>query len=36
MQADVTVLFGWQVGGFVGRNRPRAYSFDHLPKALLP
>ncbi|MDE2329244.1 MAG: hypothetical protein KGK16_00440 [Bradyrhizobium sp.] len=29
-------LFGWQVGGFVGRNRPRAYSFDHLPRALLP
>jgi hypothetical protein len=29
-------LFGWQVGGFVGRNRPRAYTFDHLPEALLP
>jgi hypothetical protein len=29
-------LFAWQVGGFVGRNRPLAYSFDHLPKALLP
>jgi hypothetical protein len=29
-------LFGWQVGGFVRRNRPLAYSFDHLPKALLP
>jgi hypothetical protein len=24
------------VGGFVTRNRPMAYSFDHLPKALLP
>jgi hypothetical protein len=29
-------LFTWQVGGFVGRNRPLAYTFDHLPKALLP
>src|ERR1700761_5412500 len=29
-------LFGWQIGGFVGRNRPRAYTFDCLPKALLP
>jgi hypothetical protein len=29
-------LFAWQVGGFVRRNRPLVYSFDHLPKALLP
>jgi hypothetical protein len=29
-------LFGWQVGGFLRRNRPRVYSFDHLPEALLP
>jgi hypothetical protein len=29
-------LFTWQVGGFVRRNRPRAYSFDNLPAALLP
>jgi hypothetical protein len=29
-------LFAWQIGGFVRRNRPRAYSFDDLPKALLP
>ena len=29
-------LFGWQVGGFLRRNRPRAYSFDDLPAALLP
>jgi hypothetical protein len=29
-------LFAWQIGGFIGRNRPRAYTFDHLPKALLP
>jgi len=29
-------LFSWQVGGFVRRNRPRAYTFDDLPAALLP
>lgn len=29
-------LFAWQVGGFVGRNRPRSYSFDQLPRTLLP
>ncbi|MEO6839137.1 MAG: hypothetical protein ABI192_00075 [Bradyrhizobium sp.] len=29
-------LFGWQVGGFVWRNRPRNYTFDHLPERLLP
>jgi hypothetical protein len=29
-------LFGWQVGGFVRRNRPMAYAFDHIPEALLP
>jgi hypothetical protein len=29
-------LFTWQIGGFVMRNRPRAYTFDELPKALLP
>jgi hypothetical protein len=29
-------LFTWQVGGFIGRNRPRTYTFDDLPAALLP
>ncbi len=29
-------LFTWQIGGFVRRNRPRAYAFDHLPARLLP
>lgn len=29
-------LFAWQVGGFITRNRPRRYSFDDLPDALLP
>jgi hypothetical protein len=31
-----TALFGWQIGGFVRRNRPLLYGFDHLPEALLP
>lgn len=30
------VLFGWQIGGFIQRNRPQSYTFDHLPQALLP
>ena len=30
------VLFAWQIGGFVTRNRPIAYAFDHLPEKLLP
>jgi len=29
-------LFGWQIGGFVRRNRPRRYGFDDVPEALLP
>jgi hypothetical protein len=29
-------LFAWQVGGFIGRNRPRTYTFGQLPEALLP
>jgi hypothetical protein len=29
-------LFTWQIGGFVRRNRPRAYAFDHMPQMLLP
>ena len=28
--------FAWTVGGFIKRNRPRSYSFDQLPDALLP
>lgn len=30
------LLFAWQVGGFVRRNRPLRYSFDDIPQALLP
>jgi hypothetical protein len=30
------LLFNWQIGGFIRRNRPISYSFDHLPDALLP
>jgi hypothetical protein len=29
-------LFGWQVGGFVGRNRPVTYKFEQIPERLLP
>ena len=29
-------LFGWQMGGFVWRNKPRIYTFDALPATLLP
>ena len=29
-------LFAWQIGGFMRRNRPRAYTFDALPQDLLP
>ena len=26
------LLFTWQIGGFIRRNRPVVYSFDRLPK----
>lgn len=29
-------LSAWQVGGFVRRNQPQSYSFDRVPKTLLP
>ncbi len=29
-------LFAWQIGGFLVRNKPRTYTFDALPKELLP
>jgi hypothetical protein len=29
-------LFGWQIGGFIHRNKPRRYTFEALPKELLP
>jgi hypothetical protein len=34
--AGFAALFAWQVGGFIRRNRPRVYTFDQLPNALLP
>jgi hypothetical protein len=34
--AAFAALFGWQIGGFVLRNKPRNYTFDELPKELLP
>lgn len=29
-------LFGWQIGGFMRRNRPRGYTLDALPEDVLP
>ena len=29
-------LFGWQIGGFLRRNRPLVYSFSDIPTRLLP
>lgn len=34
--AGFAALFAVQIGGFVRRNKPRTYTFDHLPEALLP
>jgi hypothetical protein len=31
-----TALFGWQIGGFIRRNRPQRYQFDAVPRELLP
>jgi hypothetical protein len=30
------LLFNWQIGGFMRRNKPITYTFDRLPEALLP
>ncbi|MET0679179.1 MAG: hypothetical protein ABW175_25550 [Bradyrhizobium sp.] len=32
----ISIWFAWTIGAFVRRNRPRRYSFDALPEALLP
>jgi hypothetical protein len=32
----MAIWFVWTIGGFIKRNRPRGYSFDRLPDALLP
>jgi hypothetical protein len=29
-------LFGWQIGGFLRRNRPLVYTFSEIPVRLLP
>jgi hypothetical protein len=29
-------LFGWQIGGFLRRNKPRNYTFGDVPTDLLP
>jgi len=31
----LSALFGWQGWDFLRRNRPRSYTFDHVPKDLL-
>src|ERR1043166_2360123 len=30
------LLFNWQIGGFMRRNKSISYTFGHLPEALLP
>jgi hypothetical protein len=30
-----SALFGWQIGGFLRRNRPRNYTYDDVPDELL-
>jgi hypothetical protein len=32
----IAALFTWQVGGFIRRNQPCAYTFTDIPRALLP
>ena len=34
--AGFAAWFAWQIGGFMRRNRPRSYTFDELPKDVLP
>jgi hypothetical protein len=34
--AGFAAIFGWQIGGFLRRNKPRLYTFDALPRDLLP
>ena len=31
-----SLLFYWQIGGFIRRNRPVVYTFNQLPRMLLP
>jgi hypothetical protein len=34
--AGFAALFGWQIGGFMLRNKPRIYKLDALPSDVLP
>jgi hypothetical protein len=34
--AGFAAWFGWQIGSFLRRNRPRRYSFEALPPDVLP
>jgi hypothetical protein len=29
-------LFGWQIGGFMTRNKPRSYTLDNVPPDVIP
>ena len=30
------IFFGWQISGFIRRNKPRNYTFSSVPQELLP
>jgi membrane protein CcdC involved in cytochrome C biogenesis len=30
------IFFGWQISGFIRRNKPRNYTFSSVPAELLP
>lgn len=32
----VAAVFGWQIGGFMRRNKPCTYTLDKMPQQLLP
>lgn len=34
--AAIVAWFAWQIGSFMKRNRPRTYTFDALPREVLP
>jgi hypothetical protein len=36
MVGFIMALFSWQLGQFVARNRPGSYTFDALPRDVLP
>lgn len=34
--AAIAVWFAWQIGSFMTRNRPQTYTFDALPREVMP